>query len=415
MAKEKELTPLQKGKAEFNLVGKAKVSDFTFKLDVESGKSGSDWIYNMMSLGVDCGDYGVIYADMMGGYGSNRENKVFVHGKKQNDNGKLVDDFKTQFEIAWEDRLDEDNFEAIGDRCFITVGVEKDDKGNTVYRKFLTSYDAIQYINDCLEDGMVVNVKGNLKYNVYNDAVQVKKEITSIALSKAEEKDFRATFTQCLFVDGDAIGKPDSETGLLPIDAMVLDFAKEHDGEKIVRVVNGKKKEGCNLPLFKTFFVKIVEDKEKLKKFLKLFKAKAKKVTQITVEGYFTKGEINTVSISEDDIPDDIKELIDLGYIDKDEIMEKMAFANGGGKRPEQMVITKPHVTFVGDDNKLPTMSREDDLYTEDDVNPALIIKQLGATIESKVEEEEEEIDIDKLIDEAVGDDKDEDDWLNDL
>jgi len=416
MAKEIVLNPLQKGKAEFNLVGKAKVSDFTFKLDVESGKSGSDWIYNMMNLGVDCGDHGVIYADMMGGYGSDRENKVFVHGKKQNDSGKFIDDFKTQFEIVWEDRLDEDNFESIGDRCFITVGIEKDEKGKTVYRKFLSQYDAIQYVSECLVEGTVINVKGNLKYSVYNEAVQVKKEITSIALSKAEEKDFKATFAQCLYIDGNAIGKPDKETGLLNIDAMVIDFAKEFDGEKIYRIVNGKKKEGCNLPLFKTFFVKLTEDKTNLTKFLKLFKTKTKKITQFTVEGYFTKGEMNTVNVSEDDIPDDIKELIEMGYIDKDEILEKMAFANGGAKRPEMMVVSKPHITFVGDDSKLPTMSRETDLFTEDDVNPTLIITQLGIISDEKKEETEPEVDIDKMIDDAIkGDDDEDDDWLKDL
>lgn len=427
MSKEKELVlnPLKKGKAEFNLVGKVKLSDFTFKLDVESGKEGSDWIYNQMNLGVDCGENGVIYADMMGGYGTERKNVVYVHGKKKNDKDQEVDDFKTNFEIDWDDRLDEDNFKEIGDKCFITVGLEKDEKNNTVYKKFIAQYDAIQYINDCLIDGVVVNVKGNLKYQIYNDAVQVKKEITSIALSKAEEKGFRATFTQSLLLDGSAIGKPDKETMTLPIDAMVLDFVKEYNEEKIIRIVNGKKKEGCNLPLLKTFFVKITEDKDKLTKFLKLFKAKSKKITQFTVEGYFTKGELNTTEVSENDIPDDIKELIDLGYIDKDEILNKIAFANGGGKRPEQMIIKAPHIKFTGEDTKIPSIEREDGLYTEDDVNPLLIIKQLGATIEEKKEEikkDDEVIDTDKLIDDVVNDInsdgegiEDEDDWLKDL
>ncbi|WP_297419176.1 hypothetical protein [Clostridium sp.] len=424
MSKEKELVlnPLKKGKAEFNLVGKAKVSDFTFKLDLESGKEGSDWIYNSMNLGVDCGENGVIYADMMGGYGSERENKVFVHGKKKNDSGRDVDDFKSTFEIAWEDRFDEDNFESIGDMCFLTVGLEKDEKGSTVYKKFLTQYDAIQYINDTLTDEAVVNVKGSLKYQVYNDVVQVKKEITSIALSKAEEKDFKATFTQSLFLDGNAIGKPDKETNTIPIDAMVLDFVKEHNGEKIVRTVNGKKKEGCNLPLLKTFFVKITEDKEKLTKFLKLFKTKSKKITQFTVEGYFSKGELNTTEVSENDIPDDIKELIEMGYIDKDEVLNKMAFANGGAKRPEQMIIKSPHIVFKGEDTKIPSVERDDSLYTEDDVNPLLIIQQLGAVMEEKKEEsKEEEIDVDKLINDAIeesnsdGNEAEEEDWLKDL
>lgn len=430
MAKELILNPLKKGKAEFNLVGKVKLSDFTFKLDVESSKEYSDWVYNQLNLGVNCGQYGIIYADMMGGYGSQRENKVFAHGKKENDNGQQVDDFKKKIEIAWEDRLDEDNFENIGDKCFITIGLEKDEKGNTVYKKFLTQYDAIKYINDFLNDEMVVNVKGNLKYQLYNDAVQVKKEITSIALSKAEEKDFKATFTQSLLLDSKAIGKPDKETNLISIDAMVLDFVKEYNDKKIVRTVNGKKKEGCNLPLLKTFFVKITDDKEKLTKFLKLFKAKNKKVTQFTVNGYFSKGELNTVSVSKEDIPDDIKELIEEGYIDEDEILNKMAFANGGNKKPEEMIIKSPHIIFRGEDTKIPSLDREDGLYTENDVNPLLIIEQLGAEMEETKKEEivTENMDTDKLVDEELkkdeednqenddnDDSNDDDDWLKNL
>lgn len=431
MAKELVLNQLKKGKAEFNLVGKAKVSDFTFKLNVESTKEGSDWIYNQANIGVDCGEYGIIYADMMSGYGTERTNTVVVHGKKKNEEGKDVDDFKTKIEIDWEDRLDEDNYDVIGDRSFITVGLEVDENGKTVYRKFITAYDAIQYISETLKEDMVINVKGNIKYTIYNEAVQAKKEITSIALSKAEPSKFKASFTQSLFLDADAIGKPDKETNLIPIDAMVLDFTKEHNGEKITRIVNGKTKEGCSLPLRKTFFVKITEDKEKLTKFLKLFKTKPKFITQLSVEGFFTKGDLKTTEVSEADIPDDIKELIEMGYIDKEEILGKLAFANGGGKKPEQMIITSPFVKFVGKDVKVPTIEREDKLYTENDINPLLIIQQLGATVKAKEEKivedktEEKEIDMDKLIEEELNrkddeekpkdEDEDEDSWLNDL
>jgi len=431
MAKEIVLNPLKKGKAEFNLIGKAKVSDFTFKLNTESKKESSDWIYNQMNLGVDCGTFGVIYADMMSGYGSDRHNVVYVHGKKKNDQGKEIDDFKTMFEIDWDDRLDEDNYEVIGDRCFTTVGLEVDEAGKTVYKKFITVYDAIQYISENIKEDMVVNVKGNIKYSIYNENLQAKKEITSIALSKAEPNKFKASFTQSLLLDAGAIGKPDKETMLIPIDAMVLDFTKEYNGEKIVRTLkNGKTKEGCNLPLLKTFFVKLTDEREKLTKFLKLFKTRPKFVTQLTVEGYFTKGDLKTTEVSEKDIPDDIKELIEMGYIDKDEILGKIAFANGGGKKPEQMIISSPHIKFVGTDIKTPTIEREDKLYTEDDVVPLLIIKQLGAVIkvkeEKKTEEKTEDIDMDKLIDEAlvekpdtdekkVEEVEDEDAWLNDL
>ena len=251
MAKEKEITIIKGKKAEFNLVGKAKVSSFTFKTDLESDKS--DWIYNQLNLGVECGKEGVIYADLMGGYGSDRENFVNVHGKKKGDNGQDQDDFENMFKIDWEDRLDEDNFDSLGEKCFITVGLEKDDKDKTVYKKFITPYDAIKYISENLEDGAIVNVKGNIKYKKYKDSYTVTKEITSIALSNATEDKFKATFTQTIFVESDAIGKPDKETMTIPITGYVIDFFKELNGDKITRKVKGKEKDGCNLPVARIF------------------------------------------------------------------------------------------------------------------------------------------------------------------
>jgi hypothetical protein len=423
MAKEKELTQIKKGTAQFNLVGKAKVGDFTFKLDVESNKEDSDWIYNQMNLGVDCGESGVIYADMMGGYGSERENVVYVHGKKKKDNGKDTDDFDKSFTIDWDDRLDEDNFKEIGDLCFITVGLEKDEKGSTVYKKFLTQYDAIQYINDNLEEGTLVNVKGSLKYQIYNENISVKKEINSVVLSKATEDKFKATFTQTILVESDAIGKPDKETMTIPVTASVVDFVKEYQEQKIYRLVKGKKKEGMNLPLRKVFEIVIGEDKNKTTTFLKQFKAKSKKVTEVTVEGIFTKGSLNTEEVSESDIPEDIKELIELGVIDKDEILGKIAFANGG-KKPEKMIITAPNVRIIEvNGNKIPSISREADKYNEDDLNPFLIIEQFGASekIEDEKDEEEilENVDVDMLMEEQTEEDseseEEDEDWLKDL
>ena len=84
--KQKELTPLKRGTSTFNLVGRAIVNDYTFGLDKNSSKS--DWIYNQMRLSVDCGEDGKFTAESMGGYGASRQNKVYVHGKKQNDAGR---------------------------------------------------------------------------------------------------------------------------------------------------------------------------------------------------------------------------------------------------------------------------------------------------------------------------------------
>ena len=370
MSKEKVLTQLKKGTSTFNLVGKANISDFTFKIDVESSKENSDWVYNQMNLGVDCGQYGTIYCDLMGGYGSSRDNVVYVHGKK--DDGK--DDFKSNFKIDWEDRFDEEVLNSVGDMCFINVGIEKDENGKTINKKFIHQYDAIKYLNDNLEDGMIINVKGNLEWSIYKESVQVKKTVTSIYLSKAEEKDFKATFIQSVLLDGDSIGKFDKETNSIPITTYVVEnIRKNFNGKSLIHKVDGKTISSMNLPLVKTFDFLIGEDKEKAKKMLKVFKTKGKKITQLTIDGYFTRGEINSVEVTEDDIPDDIKELIELGYVDKDEIIGQIALKNGG-KKPEKMIIKSPHIKYTGEDIKIPSVDKIVDIYEEDYVNINIIL-----------------------------------------
>ena len=417
MAKNIELTEVKKGISTFNLIGKAKVSDFTFSLDQESQKPNSDWVYSKINLGVDCGVNGIIYADMMGGYGSDRDNYVYVHGVDKD--GK--DDYDNNFKIDWEDRFDETIFDTIGNNCFITVGLEKDENGKTIYKKFLSEYDAIDYINDNLQDGTIINVKGNLQYQKYNDKLSVKKNITSIVLSKAEEDKFKATFTQTLLVESDAVGKPDKDTMTVPVIATLIEYMKKFDDKK---VFNSKtNKQGMNLPIMKEFYVQInEEDKNKTALLLKQFKAKSKKVTEIVVDGIFTRGALETTEVKEDDIPDDIKELIEMGVIDKEDVLGKMAFANGGNK-PERMIITNPNIKMIEvDGGKRPSINRVADKYTQDDINPILVIEQFGY-FEDEIENNttsdcSNEVDIDDLMKETTSDDNDDDDddsWLKDL
>ena len=166
----------------FTLVGEANVNDFTFKMNQTSDKS--DWVWNQINLRVDCGEkHGKVDCELMNGYGSERDNVIYVHGKKEDG----TDDFSNSYTIAWEDRFDEDILKDIGSLCFIRVGLEKTDKDKTFYKDFLTGYDAIEYMNEHLTDGTVIKVDGQLRYSVYNGSIQCRKEITSLVLSQATE------------------------------------------------------------------------------------------------------------------------------------------------------------------------------------------------------------------------------------
>lgn len=356
MAKEKERKALKKGKASFNLIGRVKVTDKTFNLD---NSYDSGWTDNSMYVGVDCGGGNVIYAEMRSGFFPDKDNVIRAYSKDEKD-----DEGKSKsVEIAWEDRLDESLYDSISDSSFLTVGVEKDVKEKTVYKKFLTVYDAVDYLNEHLEDGMIVNVKGTLGYSEYEENVSTKKDITSIVLSKVEdEKDFKATFSQTILVDSKSIGKKNEEKNTIELSAYVVDYVGKPkiDGEKIeVRK---------NVVFPKTFEVAINENPEITAKMLqKFFKPKKGKVAEITVTGNLVEGG-STVVITEDDIPDDIKELIEMGLYSEEEAEKKIAVGNNGN-REKRMIILKPDITYVGkDENRKPTVAFEDAKYDEDDL-----------------------------------------------
>lgn len=338
----------------FTLIGKPVINDYTFKIDEKSERS--NWVYNALNLGVDCGEAcGTVYSELMGGYSEENENKIFAHGKKEGGG----DDFDKQIIVAWGDRFEDSVLEEIGDLSFITVGLEKTSEGKTFYKKFLSAYDAIAYIKEHLTSDMVVNVKGNLKYSTYNDTVQVRKNITSIVLSKVDNAaNYKGTFTQTVLIDKDSasLKNIDKDKGVLFVDTRVLDYVKE---------INGVEVKG-QYPYSKKFeFAMDFSNETACKKIMdKLFKVK-KGVTQITFEGDFVEGGA-VVTATWDDVPEDIKDLVEMGVYTKEEALAK---CTANGSRERRMVLRKPSIKMVeSGDNKIPVVQKFDEKYAEEDL-----------------------------------------------
>lgn len=386
LAKDKERKALKKSKAAFNLIGKAKVTDKTFNLD---NTYDSGWTDNSMYIGIDCGYGNIVYAEMRSGFFPDQDNVIRAYDKTEKDDSGR----SKSIEIAWEDRLDESLLDNIADTSFLTVGVEKDVKGKTLYKKFLTAYDAVEYLSEYLEDGVVVNVKGNIKYSEYEGNVSVKKEITSIVLSKVDdENDFKATFSQTILVDSKSIGKKDAEKGTMTLDAYVVDYVgnPKIDGKK----VSIKK----NVVYPKTFEIEINENPEVTSKMLqKFFKPKKSKLTEITVTGNIVEG-ASIVNITEDDIPDDIKELIEMGLYSEEEAEKKCAIGNNN--REKRMIIVKPDIIYVGQgDERKPTVAFEENKYEDSDLYfYEQALADAGVELSDDNTETDEETDDDDLL-----------------
>lgn len=394
MAKKTEKTPLKKGTSQFNLIGKVKLNDNTFNIDSESQKS--DWISSTMLLNVDVGN-GVVQSKLWGGYGATRDNVIYVFGVKKNEKGNLVSDYENRFPIDWDDRFDDKILETIGDDCFIKVGIEKDNKGKTYVKKFLSAYDAVEYLSEHLEDGTIVNVAGTMQYQPYEDGVSITRNIKSIYLSTKTEEDFKAEFRQTILLDGDSVGRFDREKNTYPIDAYVVDYVNKVDDVEVKQ----------NVVFPKTFYFDVInaEAPEKTKMLLDKFFKPSKKNTilELGVIGTFaTGGAVATVTY--DDLDDDLKLMVDTEMMSLEEACAKYT----NGKKDSRLVI-KQFITKNDSDDaekKHLVIMREDGKYTPDDL--VFISQFVDTDDEDEVEEiaDDDSIDINELM---GGNDSDDD------
>lgn len=379
MAKIKEKKPLEKKNwtQSFTLIGKVALSNFTFTLDKQS--ENSDWIYNRMNLNIDCGEkYGLINCELMGGYGSSRDNVVYVHGKDENGN----DDFKNFYQIDWNDRFDEDILKDVGRMCFIDIGIEKDTKGNVVTQRFIHAYDAIKYLSEYLTDEMEVKVSGNLSYKPYNGNVQVHKEVTRIYAKRATEKD-GATFKQSMLIDKYSLGKPDKTKNVFPVTGLILEKFKSYNGNDLTD--GGTVKGGKFVPLrymFEYEFSPEVEP-EALKRALNLMFKVKKGYNQVTYEGVFVEGGA-VIKTTYDDLTDEIKELVDANIYTLEEALATCTENTGKERR---MILRKPIIELVGEEgSKVAQVRKIENIYSDED----FMLDYLIAHEEEEYEEDPE-------------------------
>ena len=70
------------------------------------------------------------------------------------------------------------------------------------------------------------------------------------------------------------------------------------------------------------------------------------------------------VTATWDDIPDDIKDLVEMGVYTEEEALSK---CTANGSRERRMVLKKPSIKLVGED-KIPALQMFEERYTEEDL-----------------------------------------------
>lgn len=331
----------------FSCVGKAVINDKSFKID-ETSESG--WRYNSLNLGIDCGEeFGTVFANMMGGYSTKRDNVIYVHGKNDDDS----DNFENQFEVAWEDRLNDEITDTIGKFCFVTVTLEKTSNGNDFTKRFLSSYDAVAYIKEHLNSGDMILVRGNIRYNFYEGKVSMQRNINDIRIVSADTK-CRASFMQSVLIDENSVDfkeDVDKEKNCVYVHGRILEYVKEMNG----REIRGQ------YPFPFTFEYEIPESGLNKEACKLMFSSPKGKVKQVNFEGKFVNvGSVVTATM--EDVPEDVKALIAMGLYTEEEILTKYA-SNGAVER--RNVIVRPMVKM--DDANTPIPQIFEERYTDED------------------------------------------------
>ena len=374
-----EEVKLDQSKSGFTLIGEVKLTDNTFPPESES--NATKFISRRFNLGVKVDEGRVSYAEMFGGFHGNNPRDINVFTKGENgEKGKRM-------EVSWEDRLSLDDtlMGTIADFSLITVAIERDANGKPFYNKFLSAYDAIQYLEAHLKDGEKVKVKGKLTPNYYNGNTTMRKEITYIGLAKEDEVPCAKGFISVL-VDENSVGKSRvKQDDELDINAFFIAYASKINGVEVKK----------NIPYPMTLVLPLqssVEDKlvrGKVKRILEILKVKSKTMTEVKFDIVFEEG-VMVRQASVDDLDKDSRQLVEDGIISLEDAIGKISVSGG---RLNRVVVTAPSVKRIEKDDKYTlAVDFEPEKYKAEDV--AFDFDNVA----KKEEEKEEELNSDELF-----------------
>lgn len=379
MAKKQEVREkkeLKKVRSNFEAVGEVgAINDWAFNIDQNSP---SGYKYSNMKLNIKVQDNNTISCEAMGGYFPSRASNVISVRSKDGD----------PIKVDWTDRTNEAILKEVSNMNKINIALERDVNNNLVYKEFLSWYDAIEYVQAHIEEGMKVKVRGNLSYSEYNDTVTVRKNIQSIFLATDKDKN-HATFAQTILTMAEDLDKSHvKEDKIVDIHGKVVDYDKDFGTNRV----------------FNQNFKYLIDtsDMERAGKILKyLTPSKKDVVREITVEGNLIEG-ANVSTVKKEDIPDELKDLIDLGLYTEEEILNKMAVK---GPKSINFFVTKPMVS-AAKEGEVPKIMKDDEKYTFDDLIVESVKKEENEVKESKDSEDDFDKMLSELDNEETSDDE---------
>ncbi|KRL08028.1 hypothetical protein [Liquorilactobacillus hordei] len=335
----------------------------------------STYKYANANFALKFGEGQQVYVQLMGGYDPAKP--ILKRFSKNKDEGIM--------DIKWEHRDNEEILKQVADNSFIFVSLEHKEDGKLDEKKFLSELDAIAYLKTNLKDGEEVFVSGDIEYSRYNGKIQRRLNIKRIRLNEGYKKSdgtevephkHEILGTQTYLVDNTSVSKRYDkeliEDGKTIISAFVPQYISKEDGKEIKEVV----------ALPQSITVTATEENLELRKKVveKFFKVKSRDVVrEITCNIGFNEG--YEQSSGDIELNDEVKELIELGLADEDEIKSELTIR---GNKISEVLFLRPRTDK--DESGQPRLMLEDKYDPE-----VLVVPETEEVEEEKNESDTEE------------------------
>lgn len=335
----------------FDVVGEIIIDAKTFTLG-QPGKNNQNWIQNIFNPKIEADNGKSMYMRLSSGYDAVKGKTIYARSKSE-----------TNLEVAFGDRMNENIVSLVDEKSFIRVGVNKElvkdeatgkEYKQWVYKNFLDTFDVVAFLQQImpLASKQKVRMTGAIRFSTYNGEVQRNYELQSIYLlngNEDEDKEMqpKLEFTQnVLLTKGCVVDELDKENGVATVNALVM--IKE-------------KKEFKTVPLKLLMKPQDEKTRETYKKLIpRFFEVPEDKVRKINLECIFEVGYV-AGNVSEEDLPQEAKELLDMGLYSMEEVMKMYAVR----QRVDNLLIRRPKMKIV--DGK-PSVEMNDNEYLPSDL-----------------------------------------------
>ena len=370
----------------FDVVVDVEICPDTFELS-KPGKNNPSWIQNVMNTKVTTPDGKSMYMSFRSGFDSSKPEGKKIFTSKEDG---------TQLEIPFSDRNNDVWKTMVDQKRMVKVALGKSEKidkkedGTEVkykswdYINFLDVFDAITLLQQRLgsEIGKTFkfHIKGSQKLGEYNGDVTKNFDLQSIFLltgneEQGKELDYKLGLTQNVILTNGCV-----------------DDSKIDDEKDAIVTINSKvmikdKKEYKTLPVPLTMKVNDA-NRDTVKKLLDLyFKGDDGKVRRINLDCEYEVGYVSG-EVSYDDLPEEAKQLIELGVYSMEEISKMYA----NKQRVDNIIIKRP-VVKKDDKGKIMIDFSDNDYKVED-----LEGREANIAVEEEVDLTETVNDIQNLL-----------------